>query len=173
MKKACLVLLLLAASAPAAIAARDSLLRFDGGIGVVPVSNVAGNQSATGTFPEVTRNDVRGVPPGGQPWVIDSLKADVKLDGRIVVAGRGLVLAGGNGISTNGGQSVQAQLFCGPAATPTVHKSGLVALEANGDFHIDDVLTPAPPDPCQTPVLLIVSAAGRWFAAGIPKTAGD
>ena len=44
-----------------------------------------------------------------------------------------------------------------------------VALEADGDFHIDDVLTPAPAD-CASPVLLIRNAANQsWFAAGIPK----
>ncbi|HEY4882562.1 MAG TPA: hypothetical protein VII08_02910 [Myxococcales bacterium] len=44
------------------------------------------------------------------------------------------------------------------------------AIEANGDFRIDDALTPAPPAACDSPVLLIISAAnGHWFAAGIPK----
>jgi hypothetical protein len=46
-----------------------------------------------------------------------------------------------------------------------------VAIEVNGDFRIDDALTPAPPTSCGSPVLLIVSAAnGHWFAAGIPKS---
>jgi hypothetical protein len=30
-------------------------------------------------------------------------------------------------------------------------------------------LSALPPDPCENPVLLIVSAANRWFAAGIPR----
>ena len=51
----------------------------------------------------------------------------------------------------------------------TGRSAGLVALAPNGDFEIDDVLTPMPPDPCTNPVLLIVSAGGNWFAAGIPK----
>src|SRR5690349_18620899 len=50
--------------------AEDSLVRFEGGIGVVPVSSVAGPQNANGTFSAVNRNDVRGVAPGGQPWTI-------------------------------------------------------------------------------------------------------
>lgn len=133
--------------------AEDSLARFEGGIGVIPVR--AGPAA----------NIVQGTNPGGQPWVIAALSADVKLDGRISVDGRGLLLGGGNGIGRNGGQSVQARLFCGAVA----HNSGLVALEANGDFRIDDLLTPVPPDPCATPVLLIVSGGGNWFAAGIPK----
>ncbi|HEY3160674.1 MAG TPA: hypothetical protein VGJ78_17030, partial [Vicinamibacterales bacterium] len=44
-----------------------------------------------------------------------------------------------------------------------------VPLEPNGDFEIDDVLTPAPTD-CASPVLLIRSAGNQtWFAAGILK----
>lgn len=149
---------------PLAGMADDTLVQFQGGIGVIPVSSAAGNQNANGTFPAVNRNDVRGVPPGGQPWVIADLRAAV-VDGRITVDGRGLLLAGGNGIGTNGGQSVQARLFCGDVA----HNSGLVPLKANGDFRIDDVLSPAPPFMCDSPVLLIVNAGGRWFAAGIPR----
>jgi hypothetical protein len=165
MRKACALALLLAAFAPTQTLAEDSLVNFDGGIGVVPVSSVAGVQNANGSFPDVNRNDVRGVLPAGQLWVISRLKAEVKVDGRVSVDGRGLLLAGGNGIGTNGGQSVQARLFCGTVA----HNSGVVPLEPNGDFRIDDVLTPVPPDPCETPILLIVSGAGRWFAAGIQE----
>jgi hypothetical protein len=116
------------------------------------------------------------VNPGGRPWVIESLQVDVKVDGRISVDGRGLLLAGGDGIGTNGAQMVRARLFCGPAAAATVHQSDLVPLEANGDFRIEGFLTPVtpttvatPPNPCTTPVLLIINAGGAWFAAGIPK----
>ena len=76
------------------------------------------------------------------------------------------LLAGGNNIGTNGGQNVRAILFCGPAATATSHTAG-VPLAANGDFRIDDTLTPTPPNPCTTPVLLITNPAPSWFAAGI------
>ena len=45
-----------------------------------------------------------------------------------------------------------------------------VPLEADGDFAINDDLTPTPPNPCTTPVLLIRTTGGThpWFAAGIP-----
>jgi hypothetical protein len=149
-----------------AAGAADSLVTFDGGIGVIPVSRVAGEANATtGNFPDVVRNDVRGVPPGGQPWVISRLRADVKLDGRISVDGRGLLLAGGNGIGTTASQMVRARLVCGAVA----HDSDLVQLAPNGYFRIDDILSPVPPITCATPVLLIVSGNGNWFAAGIPK----
>ena len=165
------VALLAGTFAPPAMA-DGILVKFKGGIGVNPVSNVAGtgtqNTDGTFTFTDVKRNDVRGVLPGGQPWVIESLKVDVMVDGRIRVDGRGLLLAGGNGIGTAGGQQVKALLFCGPGLG-VAHSSGLVTLEPDGDFRIDDVLTPAPPHSCENPVLLIVNASDRWFAAGIPQ----
>ncbi|HEX4928146.1 MAG TPA: hypothetical protein VFV74_09120 [Burkholderiales bacterium] len=143
--------------------ADDRLVRFDGGIGVIPVA------TATGDPLTPVLNNVRGMAPGGFPWVIERLAADVRSDGRIVVDGRGLLLAGGAGIGTAGGQAVHATLFCGPAAAPSEHGSGAVPLEANGDFRIDDVLDPPPPSVCDTPVLLILNGGNRWFAAGIPK----
>jgi hypothetical protein len=146
--------------------ADDRLVRFDGGIGVIPVSSGQGT-AATATV--VNRNLVRGVQPPGQLWVISSLKADVRTDGSIRVDGRGLLLAGGNGIGTNAGQSVRATLICDNVAAPQLFDSGLVPLEANGDFRIDDVLTPAVPDVCASPVLLIRNPAGAWFAAGIVR----
>lgn len=145
--------------------ADESLVRFKGGIGVNPVSSVVGIDP-TGL---ANRNVVRGIAPGGQPWVIESLKADVRVDGRIRVDGRGLLLSGGEGIGTTGGQQVRAILFCGSGAGITAHSSGLVTLEPDGDFRIDDVLDSTPPSPCNSPVLLIVNAGGRWFAAGIPQ----
>jgi len=149
------------------VLADDTLVRFEGGIGVIPVSRAAAPQNADGTFQNVVRNDVLGTPPGGQPWVIANLSAEVEVDGRITVDGEGLLLAGGNGIGTNGGQSVRARLFCGGVAHNT---DPPVPLEANGDFRIDDILDPIPPNPCVNPVLLIVSGGGNWFAAGIPKS---
>lgn len=146
-----------------ASAQENTVLKFRGGIGVIPVTGVA----ATGA---VNLNVVRGVNPAG-PWRIADLNANVSADGRIRVKGRGLLLAAGNGIGTNAGASVFATLFCGPAATATAHNSGRVALDADGDFAIDDLLTPAFPGSCDTPVLLIRNAAGSgvWFAAGIPE----
>ena len=147
----------------------NPLVRFDHGIGVDPISNVVVN----GTTTTVTPNVVRGISPAGQIWRIADLDANVTTDGHIRVRGRGLLLGGGNGIGTNGGQSVFATLFCGPAGTATASSSNQlgVALDSDGDFTIDDVLSPLPPSSCETPVLLIRTAAGAhpWFAAGIEK----
>ena len=147
----------------------NSLVRFDGGIGVDPVSNVV----VTGTTTTVSANVVRSISPPGQIWRIADLDANVSTDGRIRARGRGLLLGGENGIGTNGNQKVFATLFCGPAASATASSSNLagVALDPDGDFTIDDVLSPTPPIPCDTPVLLIRTTGGNnpWFAAGIER----
>lgn len=157
-------LLSLAALVPFAASAADPLVRFDGGIG----EQAAGFVAATGAF---RVNQVNGVNPGGFPWVISRLNADVDSDGGISVDGRGLLLAGGNGIGTNGGQTVHARLFCAGAPAGD---SDAVALDPRGDFRITGSLhlgtvSAIPPNPCSSPVLLIVNAGGAWFAAGIPK----
>lgn len=147
------VALALCAGIPATAVAEGSLARFEGGIGSQPLRSGG------------TPNVVHGANPGGIPWVIAQLSADVKTDGRVSVAGRGLLLAGGNGVGTTGGQSVRARLVCGGV----FHDTALVPLEPDGDFRIDDAFIPPPPEPCAGPVLLILNGAGSWFAAGIPK----
>jgi hypothetical protein len=145
----------------------DTSLKFKGGIGVIPVTGVAANGAPT-------LNIVRGVSPGG-PWRIANLEATVGFDGHIKVVGRGLLLASGNGIGTNAGQSVHATLFCGVGAAAIAHNSNPagVALAADGDFTIDDFLSPLQPTSCDAPVLLIRNVGGVWFAAGIPHVAED
>jgi len=165
--------------APLSAAADDSLVKFKGGIGVIPVSAgvaVAPTLATAQTVESVNRNIVRGVQPPGQIWRIRDLRADVKVDGRITVEGRGLLLAGGNNIGLNANASVFATLICGAAAPFSLHSSALagVPLEPNGDFRIDDLLIPTPPDPCVSPVLLIRNAANQaWFAAGIQQLDED
>jgi hypothetical protein len=153
-KKILVFALWLGIVSPLPLFAQSHLVRFEGGIGSQPLRS--------GPAPNV----VHGVNPGGQPWVISRLSIDVRLDGRISVVGLGLLLGGGNNIGTNGGQSVRARLICNGVAHDTTN---VVALEANGDFRIEDVLAPVPPSPCLNPVLLIVSAGGNWFAAVIQK----
>jgi hypothetical protein len=160
--------LLLLASVPFAASADNTVAKFKGGIGVIPLSS-AGGPGPTATT--VNRNIVRGVQPPGQPWVISDLAAVVTDDSQISVSGKGLLLAGGNGIASNANAKVFATLICEAAAPFTEHSTTLtgVALEANGDFSIDDALNP-PVTECASPVLLIRNAANSaWFAAGIPK----
>jgi hypothetical protein len=135
----------------------NSLVRFEGGIGSQPLR--AGG----------TPNLVHGLNPGGAPWIIRRLSVNVELDGHISAVGRGLLLGGGNSIGYNGNQSVRARLVC----SGVFYDSKLVPLEPNGDFRIDDILLPLPPNPCANAVLLIVNPNGSWFAAGIPKLGKD
>jgi len=149
--------------------ADDTLVQFRGGIGVLPVAGGVGQEA---TAEVVNRNIVRGVQPAGEIWVISALTADVKVDGRIHVDGRGLLLGGGNAIGLNGNASVFATLICEATPPFTQFSTNItgVPLAANGDFRIDDVLMPAPPAECGSPALLIrVTPSGAWFAAGIPK----
>jgi hypothetical protein len=152
-QKAFLTAAVLATFASVPALAADSIARFEGGIGSQPLRSGG------------TPNIVHNTNPGGIPWVISGLSAEVKTDGRISVVGRGLLLAGGNGVGTTGGQSVKARLICNGVASDTA----VTPLEEDGAFRIDEVLLPVPPNPCSPAVLLIVSGGGNWFAAGIPK----
>jgi hypothetical protein len=152
-RKARLLVLALIVVMPVAATAGESLVRFDGRIGVIPISNVLVNADGTTT---VTRNIVRTVNSAGQIWVILDLKADVRADRRIKVHGRGLLLGGGNRVGTNAGARVFATPICEAAIPFTLRSTDLagVPLEADGDFQIDDVLSPDPPAECANPVLL-------------------
>ena len=170
MKMALVFLPFLVALCALSAVADDTLVEFRGGIGVLPVAAGVGQEA---TAEDVTRNIVRGVQPAGQIWVISALRADVKVDGRIHVNGRGLLLGGGDLIGFTANASVFATLICEAVAPFTEHSThgAGVALEPNGDFRIDDVLVPAPPADCDSPVLLIRNSEPNpvWFAAGIPK----
>ena len=152
-----LIALVFVMGAIAQSALAQNLVRFSGGIGDI----------STGS----TNTTVRGVAAAGQIWVIRDLAADVKQDGSIRVDGRGLLLGAGDAVGSNANASVFATLFCANDGNMQ-HSTNLagVPLEVNGDFRIDDTLSPVPPNPCISPVLLIRSAgSGSWFAAGIPK----
>jgi hypothetical protein len=174
MKTAAVMVMALGLAAPIMAHEHDLLVRFQGGIGVIPVQNGAGPANPDGTFPNVKLNVVRGVPPGAGPWRIADLRADVDTDGHIRVRGRGLLLASSNSIGQNANQRVFATLIC-EAGLPFVERNTDVAgvpLDPDGDFRIDDVLNPAPQD-CASPVLLIRNTGGVWFAAGIPRLSED
>jgi hypothetical protein len=148
----------------AALPARavDTLVQFNGAIGVQPVAGIAASVPVA--------NVVLGVAPGGRPWVMRKLRASVGTDGSLSVQGQGLLLAGGDAIGTRAtiGQ-VFATLFCGGAA----FHSPAAELDTAGDFRITGALTAVPPNPCTAPVLLIRNAAAGaqpWFAAGIPAS---
>jgi hypothetical protein len=165
------------------------LATFNGGIGVDPVSGVVLPLNADGTLQNVRRNLVKGVVPAPGPWRIADLGAEVDEDGRIKVKGRGLLLAGGDNIGRNGNLSVFATLIC-EATAPFVERNsaattngvvfeGLVPLQPNGDFRINDTLKTVGgvgdpvPSACPSPTLLIRAGNGAWLAAGIPLLDDD
>lgn len=167
---ASIAVLLIVWSGGLPVGADDTLAKFGGGIGVIPVSSGVGMAA---TAEVVNRNIVRGVQPAGQIWVIRRLDAEVTTNGEITVQGEGLVLGGGNNAGRATGQNVFATLICEAAPPFTERNSSLVGvtLGDNGDFTIDDVLSLAPPNPCASPMLLIRNAANlSWFAVGILKT---
>jgi hypothetical protein len=134
----------------------QNLVSFSGGIGDITTGSAD--------------TSVLGIPAAGQIWVIRDLTAEVKVGGGIQLDGRGLLLGAGNGIGSSAGASVFATLFCANDGN-LAHSSNAagVQLQANGDFRIQDSLSPAPPNTCTSPVLLIrVTGSGAWFAAGIP-----
>ena len=137
-------------------AAAQNLVRFDGGVGVIPSGSA--------------NTAVRGVAAAGQIWVIRDLAADVRQDGRIRIDGRGLLLGSGNAVGSNANASVFATLFCANDGN-IQHSSNPagVPLEVDGDFRIEDTLSPVPPNPCTSPVLLIRNISGSWFAGGLPR----
>src|SRR5947208_16951325 len=124
MKKALGLVLFLVGVFPVSATTDDTLVKFKGGIGVIPVSSAAGVANANGTFPDVNRNTVRGVNPPGQIWTIADLRAEVNVDGRIKSRGRRLRLGGGKGSGTNAGQSVFPSRICvAPNGTFTLRSS--------------------------------------------------
>ena len=174
MTRMALIMAVAAVLGPVGTRAGELLVRFDGGIGVIPAAAGAGVANADGSFPNVKANVVRGVPPGAGPWRIDDLHAEITDDGHVLVRGRGLLLASGNSIGQNANQSVFATLICEPTA-PFVERSTSrsgVPLDVDGDFRIDDELDSIPAD-CASPVLLIRNVSGAWFAAGIPRLGSD
>jgi hypothetical protein len=143
--------------------ASDNRIEFQGGIGSTPFASTTPNGPPAA-------NDVRGILPGGRPWVIEKLRAAIRHDGSISVKGKGLLLAGGNSVGLPGlPRQVVATLFCGDAG----FTSPPADLDANGDFMIRGMLAGVLPSPCPTPTLLIrnftANGAGPWFAAGIPE----
>jgi hypothetical protein len=178
MSKALASALLLAIMFPISATA-DSLARFDGGIGAIP----AARGGPAPPYPASNNMALGFIPPSLYPWVIKDLRADVKTDGRITVVGRGLLNGGGPNIGTSRGAnaplplSVFASLFCklgGTYGPGSDFNSPSAVLDDEGDFKIDGFLTPVPPTPCDSPVLLIRNAESapplyQWHAAGIPK----
>jgi hypothetical protein len=62
----CILMVLTGGCLASLVIADDTLVRFKGAIGDIPVANVAGTPNPDGSFPDLIRNTVRGVNPAGQ-----------------------------------------------------------------------------------------------------------
>jgi len=157
-------ILVVSALAVASARQSDVIAKFNGGIGVIPVTGGAGAPNADGTLPNVKLNVVRGVSPAG-PWRIANLNAVVEADGHILVKGNGLLLASGNGIGTNANASVFATLICEAAQPFTQHNTASVALAPNGDFVINVNSTDHQPTVSADTIALAHALASLRFIA--------
>jgi hypothetical protein len=152
--------------------ASDNRIEFEGGIGSTPFASPLLVPANGG--PLLANNDVRGIAPGGRPWVIGKLRASIRADGQISVKGEGLLLGGGNNVGLPAiPRQVVATLLCGTGADLAQYNSPAVDLDARGNFSIKGTLASVQLNTCVTPALLIRNfangAAGAWFAAGIPE----
>jgi hypothetical protein len=161
----------------------NTLFKFDGGIGSQPFRSAAGVAVA---------NTVAGANPGGAPWPIKSLRAEIRTDGSIRASVKGVLLGGTDNIGTRGGpRKMVVSLFCrNPIVPPAVagtlqttpYNSQFVDLNADGDFRIEGTLTNAsgatPPADCgdtidNRPVLLIRTVTPANPATGAAAATGN
>ena len=174
----------------AAPAVADAMFEFDRGIGSQPLrAGPAGVPAVPNPLP--VANLVAGVAPGGAPWHIESLKAEIGHDGRIRATVRGLVLGGTESIGSRGGRrQIVISLFCrNPPAPGTVagtlqtvpYNSGFVELDPDGDFRLDSTMMNAsgatPQASCgdvidNRPVLLIRTVTPANTITGAPAIPG-
>jgi hypothetical protein len=120
-------------------------------------------------------NAIRGIPGGGLPWVISSADGELKVNGRLVVVVRGLLIdpndpaaiaAGRAG--TNPSSTFKATVSClskdssGNAVMVNVSSAAFPA-DAMGNATIKDMLHL--PMPCIAPIIFVGSPGGAWFAS--------
>jgi hypothetical protein len=132
-------------------------------------SGLVGSTPTTATVPGPV---LFGVAPGGAPWTIGAGEARVRAD-RVRVRGEGLLLinTGKPGLDGTTGpvQTVAAAVFCNGSAAPAF-TSAPVPLAPDGDFRVDQAVTPALPTPCLAPAVLVrivqpAGANGAYIAA--------
>jgi hypothetical protein len=108
---------------------------------------------------------IHGITTAGRSWNVDRGSASLSKGGKFRLRVRGLVLASGSAIGTNGGiAAVQAALFCGPdTETTPAFVSAPVPFSADGDARVKAHI--AVPSRCIRPVVLVLIANGTRFIA--------
>jgi hypothetical protein len=117
-------------------------------------------------------NPIRGVNGGGIPWMLERADGQLRMDGRIEVRVRGLVLAEGANAGRNPIAQFKAIVSCltpmtdssGNPVMATVNApTGLFPASETGDAFIQDAVSL--PSPCIAPIVFVASPGGSWFAA--------
>ena len=109
-----------------------------------------------GSMPAPASPLIAGVNPGGAPWVNGPSPVRVRLDGRITVVVRGLVIPAPPGTNTNPVPSVVATLVCGNMVQSSTKP---FALDMAGNGQTTDMIS-VPPK-CDAPAVLIQPAPNR------------
>jgi hypothetical protein len=104
-----------------------------------------------------------GVKPGGAPWVIRRGEAEVRRDGRVEVAIKGLVIPTPPQNGTNPLPGIAATVFCGGKAVGTTKA---VPFSTAGDARIDDRIARLPA-PCVVPAVLLNPQQAGAVNAGV------
>ena len=153
MKKVCSFVLCLLLASPVVSSADDRILRFDTMVGV------------TGPF-RGAANPIRGVNGGGAAWALEEAKGELRLDGRLEIEVKGLVVVN---TGVNPQPNFRAIVSCltidaaGNAVTSNV-TTGQFPATPTGDSEIETVVVL--PSPCIAPIVFVTNANGTsWFAA--------
>ena len=159
--------LLLAPVASFAQQSEDSIVQWQGIVGVITAPNVD--------------NPVAGIKAGAGPWTVRSGHARVDLlTGRASFDVEGLVLVGGNATGTPGPVStLNGTLVCNAGAgNEEVINTAEVRLSAEGNARFRGQLESLP-SACLSPLFLVrigpslPAAAGRWLGTGAVRTFGE
>ncbi len=100
---------------------------------------------------------IHGVSPGNVPWVLAGGRAAIRMDGRVRVDLRGLVIPIPHGAfpanTARPVTTVSASLYCAPDGSAAVATTGSAPLSESGNARIVDTVTL--PQTCLDPTVLI------------------
>ena len=140
-----------------------------------PTDTVFEFETMKGVFGPYRRagHPIRGIPGGVLPWVIDEVRGELRANGHVRIAVRGLVVADRDGVPPADRMINPHPYFRGRISCLTVNGHGrpdivnvsTAPAPANilGDAHIEDTVDL--PRPCIPPIVFVASPRGAWLAA--------
>ena len=116
-----------------------------------------------------SENDIRGVPGGGRPWVLDEAKGELKDSGELEVEVRGLVIpdACADG-DCNPAPFFRALVSCIDGDNAIVNlltdngAEVMIGDPLDGNAKIEAMVDL--PQPCIAPIIFVTSPNGAWFS---------